>query len=277
MKILLFYMPVIHRGYLDFLDRHKDAQTAFIFGQEIINKFDWLKRKEIRALSPEVAVQALVHVSPIGDVRVLDYEHAERLKSDSGLQLVFADEEESREVAKDLFEGSRVTFDRVFLRWDRRSISEERAVQAYPITEGEFHRQMMMEAELVSQRSPDWWRQVGAVLVLNNDRKLIAYNRHVPSDHTPYALGDPRNLLNKGVGVEVTSVLHSEAAVIAQAARAGTSTVGGRLYVTTFPCPYCANVIANSGISELYFREGYSTLEGSNLIEQAGIKIFRVE
>jgi len=163
------------------------------------------------------------------------------------------------------------------LRWDRRSISEEEAVQTYPIAEGEFHQLIMAEAGLVSQKSSDWWRQVGAILVFRDGRKITAYNRHVPSDHTPYALGDPRNLLKKGVGIEITSVLHSEAAVIAQAARAGTSTVGGCLYVTTFPCPYCANVIANSGISELYFREGYSTLGGSDLIEQAGIKIFRVE
>ncbi len=275
MKALICYMPVLHQGYLDFIDRHPDADALLIFGQDIINRFDWLKRKEIRAVDPRImSLSVCAAVRPGLNVYVMDEAYA-RLLKESESKLVFADEEESREVARQMFAGCDVSFDKVFLRWDRTKIAESEVVNGFPIASERVHQLFMQEASEVSQQSSDWWRQVGAVLV-SGDKKIVACNRHIPSDHTPYVVGDPRNLLKRGVGIEITSVLHSEAAVIAQAAREGVSTVGARLYVTTFPCPYCANVLAHTGISELYFSSGYSVLDGAGLLERAGIKIFQV-
>jgi len=44
---------------------------------------------------------------------------------------------------------------------------------------------------------------------------------------------------------------------ILSAARTGHSTVGGRLFVTTFPCHYCARHIVSSGIDEVQYIEPY--------------------
>jgi len=41
------------------------------------------------------------------------------------------------------------------------------------------------------------------------------------------------------------------------AGRQGKSTLGSRLYVTTFPCHYCARHIVSSGVDEVQFIEPY--------------------
>ena len=45
------------------------------------------------------------------------------------------------------------------------------------------------------------------------------------------------------------------------------------MYVTDFPCPPCAKLIAAAGIARLYFREGYAVLDGSDVLEGAGIEV----
>jgi len=280
-KHLLAYMPVLHRGYIDFLRRHPDARSFFIFGQSMIDRFDWLKRKDIRAVDPALMRAAMesVLMSERKDgaltVWVLDEDVVERLKKHKGVQLVFADEEESRQLASELFQGCDVSFDSVFLRWDKPRVLDEKNAEGFPVTSEEVHRRFMGIALETADKSPDWWIHVGAALVVG-DRTIVAYNRPVPSDHTPYALGDPRSLFKKGIGVELTSVRHSEVTVIGAAAREGLSTKGARLYVTTFPCPFCANALSATGISELYFRSGYSMLDGAETLRSAGIQIFRV-
>jgi tRNA(Arg) A34 adenosine deaminase TadA len=44
---------------------------------------------------------------------------------------------------------------------------------------------------------------------------------------------------------------------VLSAGREGISTVGGRLFVTTFPCHYCARHIVSAGIYEVQFIEPY--------------------
>lgn len=273
-KIVLAYMPVLHQGYIDFLDKHFDADAFLIFGKELIARFDWLNRKDIRALDPNMMIHAVKSVSMIPRVSVLN-EYSADLILKSKAKLVFADEEESRQVALDLFPGCTIEFDRVFLRYNKKSISEKKEVSASLVTAEEMHRRFMKEAVVEAEKSPDWWRQVGAVLV-SGDKKIVAYNEHLPSNHTSYALGDPRSFSTKGVGVEITLALHAEGGIIGRALREGIPTLGARLYVTTFPCPYCANILSQTGIAELYYSDGYSMLEGESLLESSGIKIFKV-
>ena len=67
---------------------------------------------------------------------------------------------------------------------------------------------------------------------------------------------------------------HAECAVIAEAARRGVKeNTALRHHVS---CPYCARLITHAGISEVFFAEGYATLDGEELLKQAGIKITKV-
>jgi dCMP deaminase len=65
--------------------------------------------------------------------------------------------------------------------------------------------------------------------------------------------------------------------LIAEAAREGISTKGAVVYVTDFPCPPCAKLIAGAGISRLYFRTGYAVLDGEDVLAEAGVEVVRVE
>lgn len=89
--------------------------------------------------------------------------------------------------------------------------------------------------------------------------------------------GDPRAIFNKGVHIELSSYLHAEAHVIAEAARRGIATEGADLYVTTFPCPVCAKLLAATGIARLYYRDGYSVLDGEEVLLGAGIEIVQAQ
>lgn len=57
--------------------------------------------------------------------------------------------------------------------------------------------------------------------------------------------------------LEFSRAVHAEMDAILSAARSGSSTVGGKLFVTTFPCHYCARHIVSAGIDEVQFIEPY--------------------
>lgn len=57
--------------------------------------------------------------------------------------------------------------------------------------------------------------------------------------------------------IEFSRAVHAEMDAIMSAARIGASTVGGRLFVTTFPCHYCARHVVTAGIDEVQYIEPY--------------------
>lgn len=57
--------------------------------------------------------------------------------------------------------------------------------------------------------------------------------------------------------LEFSRAVHAEMDALLAAGRKGTSTIGCRLYVTTFPCHYCARHIVSAGIDEVQFIEPY--------------------
>jgi deoxycytidylate deaminase len=57
--------------------------------------------------------------------------------------------------------------------------------------------------------------------------------------------------------VEFSRAVHAEMDAILSAGRDGFSTVGSRLFVTTYPCHYCARHIVSAGVYEVQFIEPY--------------------
>ena len=49
------------------------------------------------------------------------------------------------------------------------------------------------------------------------------------------------------------------------------------MYVTVFPCPPCAKLIAYSGIKRLYCGGGYAVLDGEEVLKSNGVEIYFVE
>ena len=66
-------------------------------------------------------------------------------------------------------------------------------------------------------------------------------------------------LKKTGIGrlLEFSRAVHAEMDALLTAARKGSTPVGGRLFVTTFPCHYCARHIVSAGIDEVQYIEPY--------------------
>lgn len=75
--------------------------------------------------------------------------------------------------------------------------------------------------------------------------------------------------------IEFSRAVHAEMDAILSAARSGRSTVGGRLFVTTFPCHYCARHIIAAGVHEVQYIEPYPKSQALELHQDAIEQDFR--
>ncbi len=132
-------------------------------------------------------------------------------------------------------------------------------------------------ARTESTKTSDWWRAVGGVLVKDRDVTLAEHNHHVPSDHTPYANGDPRDVVEAGTDSHIATAMHAEQSIIVAAARRGIALEGASLYLTVFPCPVCAKLVAYSGIKKVYFGSGHASLDGETILKANDVELFRVK
>jgi dCMP deaminase len=195
----------------------------------------------------------------------------------TGTRLIMPDEDISRELGNSLKKAKPV-YKPVFLRWDRRSLEENaKPLAGEKLSSRKPDLDKMKLALEVASQSSDIWRRVGAVLI-SKDGTVIgtASNQGEPSSQTPWVEGDPRNIFNKGIGIEMSLFIHAEAALIANAAKDGVSLNGATMYATTFPCPACAKLIAHSGISNLFYSEGYGVLDGQRVLEEYNVGLQRV-
>jgi dCMP deaminase len=145
------------------------------------------------------------------------------------------------------------------------------------ISKNSFDTEAIQQAQIEAQKSSDWWRQVGAVLVKGGEIVDRAFNEAMFSDHAPYQRGAVRDSLNPGERPELSDTIHAEQKIITNAAKKGVSLEGTSLYVTHFPCPVCAKLIVHSGIKNCYFLQGSSSLKGKELLENAGVNLARIE
>ncbi len=273
-KIIIAYVPVLHEGYRKFFEKHKDAGTLFIFGNTLIKKYDYLA-KEIRQLSPELVKKSIESWDLFENVRILEEEDIENLKSE---EIVMPNEDVCKSLAEEELTNKKVIFDNVFLRWDKHKAMEEKPVEAdQVISKEKFDVEIIQKLQIEAEKSSDWWRRVASAVIKDNKILLLAHNEHLPSPHSPYADGDPRNTLHKGIGTDIATAIHSEAKLIAEAARQGISLEGASMYVTIFPCSLCAKQIAFSGIKKIYYAGGYQMLDQETILRSKGVEIIYVE
>ena len=276
MKQVLLYLPVIHAGYEAFFARHADADEVLLLGRGFSGSFKSLA-KDIRALPPERAAQFLRLLLPGASVRVVQPDElAAALRAGT---LVLPDEEVTRALAAQyhLDEGRELVFDRTFLRWDRQWSQAQRPAADTADTAAELPRWLVARAVELAGHSSDWWRQVGAVAWRGQQVLGEGWNRHCPTEYAPYTDGDPRDGFSRGVRPDLSTAIHAEASLVARAARAATALDGADLYVTTFPCPACARLIAEAGFRRCYFSGGYSLLDGDAILRAAGVSLHWVD
>lgn len=274
-KIIIAYLPVIHQGYRQLLEANPEFHTLYILDRDIIHRYRHLQ-KEIRALDPQLVRQLLPNWNLLDEVALADTATLESLKKDD-VEILMPDDEISHDLAQQYFKRKKVTFYPVFLRWDRRKSEAKDPVDStITVSQDELAQTMLGRAQQEAFKSSNIWRRVGAVLAREGQIISAASNQHRPTQFSPWLDGDVRANFGRGVGVEMSTDQHAESCVIADAARKGTRLEGATLYVTTFPCPPCAMLIAYSGIKQLYFAEGYAVLDGKRILEQQGVTLIHV-
>jgi dCMP deaminase len=269
---VMLYMPVIHQGYDRFLDEYGQKAQILLIGRSFADQYPVI-RKEIRALSPGRVAQYIKSVHTISEVRVIEKEDLPQVIV--GPSLILPDEDLMHDIAKEyhLNDSVRLHFKRTFLRWDKSWSKATRPPQFNGrVTSEQIANSFGRLALDLASRSSDWWRQVGAVAVRGKKIVASAHNEHLPSAYSPYVNGDPRNNYRRGVQIDLSTALHAEAAVIGHCARNGIGLDGADLYVSTFPCPPCARLIAAAGFSRCFFAGGYSMLDGEEILRSAGVE-----
>lgn len=303
---IIAYIPVLHNGYIQFLNNYigpnkendlPAAHTLLLIDTEIFPENRALL-KDLRAVDISIMRKQIANLYPHVQVEICDkktlshwqkaLQSSEDLSDEEAQPIIMPKEQINEQLLERYFpklwqdRELRVTFVDIFLRWDsKRSQSREDISPAQHITDSEFDMQIMNRVQQNGQRSLDWWRQVGAAVVVqkgeNREIAILSRNTHLPYDQQPYIDGDPRADFSSGVCIEFASSIHAEALAVAMAANQGLSMQNAWVYVSTFPCPVCAKLLAKTGISKLFYADGYSLIHGQEILENAGIEIIQVK
>lgn len=272
--ILILYLPVLHQGYLELLKRYKgQLDEVYILDEDLSQEFQPLHR-EIRALDSTDAAHFVRSLNWFRIVMRLHKEHIPRLHS---RPIVTLNDAVCRDFVAKYFPDSAVTFDTVFLRWDEAAVYATKPLKFDRESTDGFDRAIMAVATAEAAQSSDWWRQVGAVAVKDGEIILQAYNHHLPSEQSPYLNGDPRDVIEVGKDSHLSTAVHAERSLIAQAAREGIALMGSDVYVTVFPCPPCALQLAELGLQRLFFAGGHASLDGEAVLKAVQVELVWVK
>lgn len=275
---ILCFVPALHAGYIKFFRKHPG--TLYLLDSDFVADFPKLERdlRQTNAEDMKKAISALgifkeVKVLHIADVSVPNFKF-EGLEG----ELVMPDEDLTRELHAKYFPSLPVVFESIFLRWEKQITTAEHVVPpGRVISVEELDKEGIRAASSEAAKSSDWWRQVGAAIMKDGKVLISGHNRHMPTDMSMDAYGDPRSNFDAGEKIELSTAIHGEASLIAKAAKEGTKLDGTSIYVTTFPCPNCAKLIADAGIKKVFYEKGYSLLDAENILKTAGVEIVMVK
>lgn len=270
MKTLIMYMPVVHAGYVALI-RNIKPDMVLIVSDEIAEKYD-KRRKDIRALRSSEIVAAARTLFPNTEINEFN---GSNLPQEGAIHMPVEDISEN--ILADYLNGRKPVWETVFLRYDsKKSMAPEEVVPDRVVYQSDpTVATIVAQLQVDASKSPDWWRQVSAGVVKEGKVLSLCHNVHVPSDMVTGSLGDPRSNAQKGIATNVGKAAHAEPAACFLAGVEGCK--GADLWVTTFPCPQCANFLTFTGLKSLYFVEGYAMVNGAEELRGAGIEIVKVE
>lgn len=278
-NVVIIYAPALHEGYIKFLRSHKD-DVVYVVSDEIRSLISTdlpYYGRDVRAVSSTVMKNVIRSLEVVEAVHELDGRSVDELRK-AEIKITMPDEDISHEIAQRFFSEREIQFEPVFLRWDKKISEKEFEVSPdRVITKDGLARELMSRAFKEAEKSPDWWRRIGVVVTRNGNTLLAAHNTHMPEKDNVHVLGDPRSNFDAGVSIDITSAIHGEAALIAEAARQGITLDGTTMYATTFPCPNCAKLIAKAGIKKIFYAKGYSLLDAEDILKANGVEIVMVD
>lgn len=276
---LLLYLPALHSSYIKLFNKWAGrADILYILGQDVLDQFPILER-EIRAIEPEDMQKIMRGSNYFPHVEIVSLRDLERIAKDDDCYLVMTDEQISDELREKYFPKKEIIQESLFLRYDEKIVKAARKEVEFvgTISEDEFDKKVLAKALQTAEKSSDWFLRVGAAIVIDDPLEIrYSHNMRMPSPHAEWTVGDIRMYTPYGTDTHRRTTLHAEQAAIAQAARDGVKIDDASMYVTTFPCPDCAQVIAEAGIKRVYFKDGYSELSMDDVLKAYKIEVIKV-
>lgn len=137
----------------------------------------------------------------------------------------------------------------------------------------------MQMAILAAKRSTCLRRQVGAVLVKDNQILSTGYNGSPKGISHCAEVGCLRetNSVPSGTMHELCRGVHAEQNALIQAGLNGSSTRGATLYCTHQPCSICARLIINAEIKTVYISDTYPDQLAELLFTEAGVELLHYD
>ncbi len=137
----------------------------------------------------------------------------------------------------------------------------------------------MQMAVLAARRSTCLRRQVGAVLVKDNQILSTGYNGSPKGIAHCAEVGCLReqNSVPSGQMHELCRGVHAEQNAIIQAGLNGSSTRGATIYCTHQPCSICARLIINAEIRTAFISEKYPDALAEQLFKEAGVELLHYD
>ena len=135
------------------------------------------------------------------------------------------------------------------------------------MTRVSWDQYFMNIAAVVASRSTCPRKFVGAVIV--RDRTILSTGYNGSIRGLPHC-DDVGCVIEED---HCVSTVHAEANAIIQAARNGVAIAGAELYTTASPCWPCFKLIANAGISRVYYGEFYRDQKSLAVARDAGIEL----
>lgn len=286
MTNLIAYIPSLNSQYLRWLEKHEEF-CLYLVSQEMAESLIPRLARNVGALAIEETLDLLYGIRnirfPAGSLNVF---HPDGMYPDFSRQdqknWVMPDEDLSHLVAKKYLypAGCLVEFQPVWGRWDMSAVKrQEPVIPDLEVSTREIDQLRMEAARKLGRKSPDWWRQIGAIVFRGEELLACAFNAHFPNEYEVAIFGDPRINFDAGdpAGAEVYLSLHAERGTICFCSRKGIALEGASLYVTEFPCPDCTRWIVAAGFKEVFFSGGYSMLGGLRTLQAAGVRIVKVK
>lgn len=130
-----------------------------------------------------------------------------------------------------------------------------------------WHEYFMNIADQVATRSTCDRKHVGAVIVRDKTILSTGYNGSLRGAPHCDDVGHDME------GDHCVRTVHAEANAIAQAAKHGVMIDRAEMYVTASPCLTCFKLVANSGITKIYYKEFYRDQRITEYARQAGLEL----
>lgn len=131
----------------------------------------------------------------------------------------------------------------------------------------DWNEYFMGIAHQAATRSTCTRKHVGAVIV--RDRTVLSTGYNGSLRGMPHCEDDGCEMENG----HCISTVHAEANAILQAARNGARIDGAELYTTASPCWNCFKLIANAGISKIFYGEFYRDDRSREVAGKVGIEL----